>query len=228
MIVSLSILRRFKRTLSFLILMMLPCRNCSRQSMQQEWGARRHTRDWHGHSRCKGFLGRLLEVQEGSRIAGDGSNMHWHIPTIQQQWQKFQYHGTSLCFPNLLSLASWSNNDTAGSWILWEARMYTPTLLTDNKLLAKAVASRRIDSKHMHWKTRHILAKILNSTSASQTQVFHIKRDLNGVAHNCAHQVFRTTLGPPIFSCSSSAHATPSCPAISLLQNCVWHCGKMV
>jgi hypothetical protein len=39
------------------------------------------------------------------------------------------------------------------------------TILTDNKSLALAVASRKLDSQHMHWNYRDTLAKILNSTS---------------------------------------------------------------
>ena len=97
-----------------------------------------------------------------------------------------------------------------------------PTMLTDNKTLAKAVASRRLDTDHMHWNTRDILARILNSMSNLQAQVFHIKRNVNGVAHNCAHQVLTNSVGPPILSCSSSAHSSPSCPAISILQNVEW------
>jgi ribonuclease HI len=97
-----------------------------------------------------------------------------------------------------------------------------PTILTDNKLLAKAVASMKIDSVHMHWNTRDTLARILNTTSKLQARVFHIKRDLNGVAHKCAHQVLRNSLGPPLFGCSSSAHTTPSCLAISVLQDSEW------
>jgi ribonuclease HI len=103
-----------------------------------------------------------------------------------------------------------------------KSQISRPTMLTDNKLLAKAVASMKIDSVHMHWNTRDTLARILNTTSKLQARVFHIKRDLNGVAHKCVHQVLRNSLGPPLFGCSSLAHTTPSCLAISVLQDSEW------
>jgi hypothetical protein len=44
--------------------------------------------------------------------------------------------------------------------------------------------------------------------------VYHIKRDLNGVAQNCAHQAVRQSLSRPIFSCSCS-HRNNPCPLAS-------------
>jgi hypothetical protein len=85
-----------------------------------------------------------------------------------------------------------------------------------------AVASRKLDSNHMHWNARDILVRILSSTSKLQAQVFHIRREINDIAHSCAHQVLRTSLDAPILCCSSSAHASSFCPAISFLQNAEW------
>lgn len=97
-----------------------------------------------------------------------------------------------------------------------------PTFLTDNLSLAKAVADLKIDTHHLHWNCRNTLAMILNSFTKQQSQVFHIKRDLNGGAHNCAHKVLRRSLGSPILDCSSSAHTSPHCPAISSLIGIDW------
>jgi ribonuclease HI len=96
-----------------------------------------------------------------------------------------------------------------------------PTFLTDNQVLAKAAASRTIDHALLHWEARNILADFFNATHRSGAQVFHIRRDLNFVAHNCAHQVLRQDLSQPIYSCVRSAHANSPCPAISVLQNLV-------
>jgi ribonuclease HI len=96
-----------------------------------------------------------------------------------------------------------------------------PTFLTDNQVLAKAAASRTIDHALLHWDARNILADFFNATRRSRAQVFHIRRDLNFVAHNCAHQVLRQDLSQPIYSCVCSAHANSPCPAISILQNLV-------
>jgi hypothetical protein len=97
-----------------------------------------------------------------------------------------------------------------------------PTILTNNKSRALAVESRKLDSEHMHWNSRDTLAKILNSTSKLQAQVFHIRREANCVAHNCAHQVLRSTLGPPILGCYSSAHNPSSCHVMSSLVHSDW------
>jgi hypothetical protein len=98
-------------------------------------------------------------------------------------------------------------------------RIHRPTFPTDNLSLAKIATSKTINHALLHWDSRHILADFFNTTSRLHAQVFHIRRDLNGVAHNCAHQVLRQDLRQPIFSCVCSAHAT--CPAISILQNSV-------
>ena len=57
-----------------------------------------------------------------------------------------------------------------------------PTFLTDNQILAKVCAARRLDHPLLRWDSRNTIADFLRATKAS-FQVFHIKRDLNGVAH---------------------------------------------
>jgi hypothetical protein len=57
-----------------------------------------------------------------------------------------------------------------------------------------------------------------NIISSQPSQVFHVKRDINGVAHNCAHQALRQCLTQPIF-CLSSAHSSIGCLTIAVLQN---------
>jgi hypothetical protein len=96
-----------------------------------------------------------------------------------------------------------------------------PTFLTDNQILAKAAASWRLDHPLLHWNTRHTMASFFDISATLAPQVFHIKRDLNGVAHDCAHQVLRQSLSQPIFSCICPAHSSPTCPAISTLENFV-------
>ena len=64
--------------------------------------------------------------------------------------------------------------------------------------------------------------QLLSATSLHLSTFFHIKRDLNGVANNCAKQVLRLSLDRPIYTCSSSAHSQQNCPLLSSLQlsNC--------
>lgn len=93
------------------------------------------------------------------------------------------------------------------------------TFLTDSSSLAKAAASTSASAPQVHWEIRRHIADYLQLSKSLDAAVFHIKRSLNGVAHNCAHQAIRQTLSHPIFSCSSSTHRNRPCPIISLLQS---------
>ena len=94
-----------------------------------------------------------------------------------------------------------------------------PKLLTDNLTLAKVTASRQLVHPLVHWDTRDDLANLFMLNSRSSAQVFHIRRDLNGVAHNCAHQALRHCHKQPIFSCVNLAHQTGHCPVLSVLNS---------
>ena len=91
-----------------------------------------------------------------------------------------------------------------------------PSFLTDNSTLALAAASNSFDQ--VPWEIRRHIANFNQSTTSSTAAVYHIKRDLNGVAHNCAHQALRQSLSQPIHSCSNSAHRNLSCPILSAVQ----------
>jgi hypothetical protein len=94
-----------------------------------------------------------------------------------------------------------------------------PTFLTDNQVLAKIAASRKLDHQLLEWNARNSLANFFDVTSNTTPQVFHISRNLNGVAHKCAAQVLRRSLNTPIYACSSSTHSQETCPVVSILKN---------
>jgi hypothetical protein len=94
-----------------------------------------------------------------------------------------------------------------------------PTFLTDNQVLAKIAASRKLDHHLLEWNARNSLANFFDVTSNTTPQVFHISRNLNGVAHKCAAQVLRRSLNTPIYACSSSTHSQETCPVVSILKN---------
>jgi hypothetical protein len=97
--------------------------------------------------------------------------------------------------------------------------IYRPTMLTDNSNLAKAVASRKIDCHLIHWNCRQDIAQILSMTAISQASIFHINRNLNGVAHCCARQALINPTKDASLTCSSAAHRASPCPIISALRN---------
>jgi hypothetical protein len=92
------------------------------------------------------------------------------------------------------------------------------TFLTDNSTLAKAAAVRSVSHSQVHWEIRNHIAGYINLTQSLGASVYHIKRDLNGVAHDSAHQAIRQDASIPIFSCISSAHRNVSCPILSVVQ----------
>ena len=93
-----------------------------------------------------------------------------------------------------------------------------PTFLTDCLSLASFAASSKASDVAIPWAIRKILAKFFFFSSDLHAQVFHISREINGIAHNMAQQVLRPYLGPDI-CCFASAHRNGSCPVVSLLSN---------
>ena len=94
-----------------------------------------------------------------------------------------------------------------------------PIFITDNQVLAKTAAARKLDHPLLHWNARAYLADYFEATSSLLPQVFHVSRELNIVAHNCAAQVLRRSLNQHIYKCLNSAHSLDSCPIVSTIQN---------
>ena len=92
------------------------------------------------------------------------------------------------------------------------------TFLTDNLTLAKAAAALKTADQQVPWEIRQHIAQYKLVSQELDPKIYHIKRDLNGVAHNCAHQALRQSQSGPIFSCSNSAHVYGDCP-IAILHD---------
>ena len=80
--------------------------------------------------------------------------------------------------------------------------IHCPTFLTDYLSLAFDAASRNISHSTSHWNIRKELVTFVKCTSNQNPQVFHISRDINGIAHNLAQQVFQS-IGGPFLICSA-------------------------
>ena len=89
-----------------------------------------------------------------------------------------------------------------------------PTFLTDCLTLAKVAADRDIRSSNSLWKISPMLASYISDTLNSQAPIDHIKREINGVAHNLAHQSLS-----PQYVCYASSHRHDSCPLVSVLES---------
>uniref|UniRef100_A0ACD5U6V3 Uncharacterized protein n=1 Tax=Avena sativa TaxID=4498 RepID=A0ACD5U6V3_AVESA len=93
------------------------------------------------------------------------------------------------------------------------------TFLTDNLTLSRAAAATKTTDTQVPWELREHIAVYKNASKELQSRIFHIKRDINGVAHNYAHQAIRQNQSRPIFSCSNSAHTHDNCPIVLAVQN---------
>ena len=92
-----------------------------------------------------------------------------------------------------------------------------PTFLMDCLSLASLVASGEIVEANTPWSIRKLLGDFFKQVSNLQPQVFHISREINGIAHNAAHQDLCCNVEPEI-CCFASAHRHISCPVVSLLD----------
>lgn len=92
------------------------------------------------------------------------------------------------------------------------------TYLTDNLSLARAIASRNINSDVVRWEIRPNVANFFNISNHNDYSIFHIPRSLNDDAHNCAHQALNSSTAA-IFTFSNSQHSHRFCGYIHALQN---------
>jgi hypothetical protein len=80
------------------------------------------------------------------------------------------------------------------------------TFLTDNLILAKAAATSSVTNEQVPWELRQQIADYKRASEQLFPKIYHIKRSLNGVAHDCAKQALQRPQSLPIFSCLNSAH----------------------
>jgi hypothetical protein len=94
------------------------------------------------------------------------------------------------------------------------------TFLTDNLILAKAAATSSVTNEQVPWELRQQIADYKRASEQLFPKIYHIKRSLNGVAHDCAKQALRRPQSLPIFSCLNSAHRSVGICLVALsLQN---------
>jgi hypothetical protein len=106
------------------------------------------------------------------------------------------------------------------------------TFLMDNSALAKAALANSITESQVPWEIRRHIAEFITFTKSSITSAYQIKIDLNGVAHNCAHQALRQSPSQPIFSCLNSAHKSLTypilCRSTDAMSKCCNPCYKLL
>jgi hypothetical protein len=94
-------------------------------------------------------------------------------------------------------------------------RLREPTFFSDCANLVKAVAAQGASNPAMLWEIRRQAIEFQEDTRSLQPRIFHVKREINGVAHNCAHQAKRSMRSEPTRSCRNSAHSSSSCPVLA-------------
>jgi hypothetical protein len=90
--------------------------------------------------------------------------------------------------------------------------------MTDNSILAKAAAAQTITDQQVPWEIRKQIAMFKMLVTDNNAQIYHVKRNLNGVAHNCAHQAIRQNQSMPIYNCINSTHRNSNCPIIDAVK----------
>jgi hypothetical protein len=95
--------------------------------------------------------------------------------------------------------------------------------LTDNIALAKAAKSSCLVQSQVPWEIRQQRAHFKSITKSFSHAVYHIKRDLNKEAHECAHQATKQAPFSPTLRCSNSSHRNSPCPIISRLLSLSLH-----
>jgi beta-galactosidase beta subunit len=62
------------------------------------------------------------------------------------------------------------------------------TFLTDNLTLARAASATAITNEQVPWELRQQIAGYKRDSEELQSKIYHINRNLNGVAHDCANR----------------------------------------
>jgi hypothetical protein len=84
-----------------------------------------------------------------------------------------------------------------------------PGFFTDCSNLEKAAAAP--GATDQAWEIRRQAIEFQNVTLSLQPRIFHISREINGVAHQCARQAKQSTCSRPTRSCRNLAHRNMAC-----------------
>uniref|UniRef100_A0ACD5ZF00 Uncharacterized protein n=1 Tax=Avena sativa TaxID=4498 RepID=A0ACD5ZF00_AVESA len=94
----------------------------------------------------------------------------------------------------------------------------SPIFFTDNLTLAKAATAQGVSDNNMIWAIRRQAIEYQKLAHPLLGSIFHISREINGVAHNCAQQARRSLGSEPICSCRNSPHNNFSCPVLAAID----------
>ena len=106
---------------------------------------------------------------------------------------------------------------TSAAHIASQRNIAHPVFLTDCLSLAKCAALRNTLDSSSPWNIRKDLAIFLKQTAFLHPKVFHISREINGIAHNLAQQVFISTSNTQVCGFPRT-HSPRSCDVVPLLS----------
>uniref|UniRef100_A0ACD5WKA5 Uncharacterized protein n=1 Tax=Avena sativa TaxID=4498 RepID=A0ACD5WKA5_AVESA len=93
-----------------------------------------------------------------------------------------------------------------------------PVFFSDCRNLTLAAAAPDERDQLVPWEIRKQINQFHRLIKHLGSQIFHISREINGVAHCCAHQARRSIGSLPTNSCRTLAHSKINCPIISSIR----------
>ena len=96
--------------------------------------------------------------------------------------------------------------------------IHNPVFLTDNLILVQAIQKNDHINHPGHWIIRSNLHQFFNHVQDSQANIFKIKREINGVAHNQAQLAAKSQISEECtYRCNR--HPSNQCPVIAAISN---------